>query len=333
MAHSHDHSHDDGYFLDQICLVAMSGAFAAVCLSLYFWQRGMLNFMLAPQFHPYILFSGILLTAMTVIRAATLWRLAGENLEQDAPLDEHGAHGDDCPHDHHDHGGHAHADGGHHHEHSGDCDHDHDGHDHENSHDHDHEHGWTPMKCVVLLAPIMFYLLGLPSELPVVADTARLDMKQEASNYSQIVTTGFTPLNQVVLVMGAYADNVPAVRKGATFKELEMAAADEQTREYWREYVKWVDVKGQFVPREQSPRHFSLVRFRMQCCRADAIPLKVRIICKEPVTQHKPGDWVIVTGRVEFRKNLNDNRYSAVLLVPGARWVKATTPDLNPYDQ
>ena len=51
MAHHHDHE-DDTYFVDQLCMVGLSGAFGVICLCLYFWgapqgQQSMLDLLLA----------------------------------------------------------------------------------------------------------------------------------------------------------------------------------------------------------------------------------------------------------------------------------------------
>ena len=43
---SHIHEESETYYLDQLCLIALSGAFGGVCLTLYFWQVPMLNLML-----------------------------------------------------------------------------------------------------------------------------------------------------------------------------------------------------------------------------------------------------------------------------------------------
>ena len=80
--HSHDHDHDQGdtYFIDQLCMVALCGAFGAVCLCLWFWQPtppkpAMLTLILGEQFHAYILASGIALTFLTLAQASS----CGEN--------------------------------------------------------------------------------------------------------------------------------------------------------------------------------------------------------------------------------------------------------------
>src|ERR1700730_10517968 len=77
MAHIHEDS--DTYYLDQLCLIALSAAFGGVCLTLYFLNTNMLKLMLAPQFHEFILWSGIALLVLAVIRSAVLWRQVGQS--------------------------------------------------------------------------------------------------------------------------------------------------------------------------------------------------------------------------------------------------------------
>src|SRR5438445_5519788 len=76
--HVHDHQHaEDNYYIDQLCMVALSGAFGAICLSLYFWQTSMLQLLLGPQFHAFVLASGIVLLLVAGLRAYALWLQAG----------------------------------------------------------------------------------------------------------------------------------------------------------------------------------------------------------------------------------------------------------------
>src|SRR5476651_2526757 len=73
--HSRDHSHDEGdsYFIDQLCMVGLSGAFGMICLCLWFWQTEMLKNLLAEQFHLYVLLSGIALVVIAFTRGGVLW--------------------------------------------------------------------------------------------------------------------------------------------------------------------------------------------------------------------------------------------------------------------
>ena len=97
-SHSHDHDHNEGdsYFIDQLCMVGLSGMFGMICLCLWFWQTAMLGLMLGPQFHLFVLFSGFTLVALALTRGVILWNQSRDP----AFLHDHG-------HEHHDHD-HAH---------------------------------------------------------------------------------------------------------------------------------------------------------------------------------------------------------------------------------
>ena len=181
---SHDHSHDEGdsYFIDQLCMVGLSGAFGVICLCLWLWQtvfkkpdqQAMLGNLLAPEFFPFVLASGVGLVIIAFTRGWILWHQS-----RDPVFLKSREHHHDHDHAHE----HAHAiqeksplqlavTTAPPHEHGPACDHDHDHagpqvHVHPPGHaDHDegdHDHGWAPWRYVVILVPIILFLLGLPN--------------------------------------------------------------------------------------------------------------------------------------------------------------------------
>lgn len=339
MAHHHHHEDSDTYYLDQLCLVALSAAFGGVCLSLWTWQRPMLSIMLAPSFHLFVLASGVVLTALALIRAVVLWRTVGA-----APKPEHDhahdhAHGD-CCHDHeHDHE-HAHA-----HEHTHEHvrtlplaqvaahthghDHTH-AHDHAHGHDHDHDHDWAPWRYVLLLVPIILFLLGLPNKPPEIrAEAAQLDMSQEGANTTGLVGALSDPVSSLAMLAGVFSESAAGPAPTVRFSFLEEIAATPQSRAEWA--GKPVRIIGQYMPLRGSDRQFTLVRLKIRCCAADVIPLKVPMICKERLPSLPDLQWAKVTGRVEFRQL--DNSITTVLIVPSASAIQATPPEANPYEQ
>jgi hypothetical protein len=214
MAHVHD-ADNDAYYLDQLCLVGICAAFAGVCLALYFWQTEMLTLLLAPQFHVFVLMSGVGLLALVVIRSVTLWRQASAQTQAANHVHHHHDHHhhdhghEHCGHDHehegcagHDHGhehhitatphSHVHAPGVAH-------DHDHHHHDHDHAHghghDHGHDHSWAPWRYVVLLIPIMLFLLGLPSR-GLNVQAAHVDTTQDVAGWAGLAALGPSPLGQ-----------------------------------------------------------------------------------------------------------------------------------------
>lgn len=141
MAHQHHHD-DDTYFLDQICMVALSGAFGVICLCMYFLPKPqeMMFRLLGTQFHPFILASGITLVIIAVLRAGMLWSMAGAKRE--IPVHDHAHDQEPADHEH----AHSHGEGGHDHGHAHSHGHEHShshgesGHGHAHSHSHEHSH-------------------------------------------------------------------------------------------------------------------------------------------------------------------------------------------------
>ena len=342
---SHIHEDSDTYYLDQLCLIALCGAFGGVCLALFFWQAPMLDLMLGRQFHGLVLASGILLLVLTGIRAVILWKAAGQAKTTPPLVHNHGH-----AHEQHDH---EHCQHDHHHDHDHEHHHDHDhGHDHGHSHDR-HDHDWAPWRYVVLLLPIMLFLLGLPNKGPAVQGTnIPVDLTQETRACVTLVLGGALPLQQLTpvailssKVVIAEQDMIKkewkfaptlsadssALAETLGFKTLEGAARSQESRKEWDN--KWIIVKGQFAPNRGNDHQFTLVRFQIRCCGADAIPLKVPMVCKENVQSIKQGEWVNVTGRIRFQKNGGDDSYITVLLVPNLQAIAPTGPDPGFYIQ
>jgi uncharacterized repeat protein (TIGR03943 family) len=328
MAHLHEDS--DTYYLDQLCLVALSAAFGGVCLSLYFWQTSMLALLLGPQFHGFVLASGVVLLGLAVIRAVILWLSSGKVSR--AHHHEHDHHGHDHEHCHHDHDhGHEHNEcSGHDHNHEHAHDHVH-GHNHSHAHG-DHDHDWAPWRYVLMLAPIILFLLGLPNKPPQAGATAvKVEMSgEEASAYITLVAMAVEPWSELALGWAVTSESKGSVEP-IGFKEVEQLALKDEDRAEYK--GKRVSVIGQFSPHPQNDHVFSLVRFRIRCCAADAIPLNVPMICKESLAGFKPNEWVQVTGTVDFYKRGDNNTYTTLLRVNSREAIKPTAPDTNPWIQ
>jgi uncharacterized membrane protein YcgQ (UPF0703/DUF1980 family) len=329
--HEHDHSHHhdgDTFYLDQICMVGISGAFGAICLALYIsnWlaaqnnQQSMLTLLLGPQFHGFVLASGVALVLIAGIRAVMLWRQAGAS-----------AH--DHHHDHAHTHSHEHADGT-------TCDHDHrhehghEHHHHGHTHDHgpeDHDHGWAPWRYVLLLVPIILFLLGLPNKGPQAkAAAVHVDLTHEAAGYAGMIASSPASPGEVVSWMAALYLSEGEVTD-VLYKDLENYASTPELRA--QKKGKMVRVRGQFSPSPGSDQVFSLVRFRIQCCSADAIPLRVPMVVRESLRglNLSPNEWVKVAGVVDFQEV--DGKFKTILRVPNLRSIEKCPPDSNPYIQ
>jgi hypothetical protein len=367
---AHVHSEDQGnYYLEQLCTIAMCGAMAGICITLYTWQPDILKLMLAPKFHVYVLWGGIALLAVVVLRAVTLW------FAPDAPGHSHG-HDHNHNHDHN----HGHD---HDHDHVHACDHDHGpgcGHDHDHDHGHgvtahlagaghshaappepaieahdrahrekqaiqegfpapvavghDHDHGWAPWRYAVLLIPVMLYMLHLPNQafsglgdgVDLAAGSQKVD-PQEVAAHATLVAGLPSPLEGVVLARALIETEVQTAKPvELKFKKLGGLAADVDEQRYWQ--GRSVLVRGQFVPNHA--HMFTLVRYKISCCAADAVPLRVAIVSRDSVEGITPGVWVKVQGRISFGKT-GDGGKITVLNVARRGDIKLTDPDPNPY--
>jgi hypothetical protein len=132
---AHTHAADKNYYLDQICALGTSAALGMVAILMYTTDK---LFFLAPGFiRNSVLWGGIMLFAVALMRGIALWNQAGRVKIE-------------CDHNH----GHEH------HEHDERCDHKH---EHAADCGHEHSHAWTPVKYVFLMLPITLYLLELPN--------------------------------------------------------------------------------------------------------------------------------------------------------------------------
>jgi uncharacterized membrane protein YcgQ (UPF0703/DUF1980 family) len=180
----------------------------------------------------------------------------------------------------------------------------------------------------VLIVPIVLFFLDLPRDKKP-RFSATVNLTEDAVTYTSIVAVGFDPLSQLCMAASYYSDQIdPKDAKVADFKELEQARFSTATMDFWKGKV--VSIVGQYNPK--TDHVFGLVRFRIQCCAADAVPLNVIMVCKEPVTAFKIGDWVEVVGRIDFQQQ-PDGRYVTILRIPKRDYVQPTPVPSNPYVQ
>jgi hypothetical protein len=341
MTHDHDHHHHHDastYYLEQIFTIGACGALAGVFIME--WYSGKLVFFIKDRYFLLVLTGALLLLALVIIRAVAVWFSVEE--PQLAPVGEHTHthdHGD-CDHGHchdhdHDHGivagEHQHGvmaeahqpaalaapgepDNGHEHDHGH---HHHHGHSHGHTH-HDHSHGWAPWRYVVLLLPVALYFL-MPAD-------------------------GLSGAGQGVQAGAVSGPNKDVKSKGqdfgVNFVQLEQAALSEDTRNFYE--GKTIRLVGKYVA--QDSRHFTLVRYTMNCCAADAIPLKALTILDDSKSPKDVLDgnrlnnkWVEVTGQVQFLKMRDGNSFVPAIIIqptPEAKLtqlVKAVPAPANPF--
>lgn len=354
MAHGHDHSHDHGdYYVEQLCTIAVCGALGGVAVML--WWRNLLFYILAPQFHPYVLAGGLVLLALVAVRAVTLWFSVERKPAADHHDHVHHHHDHDHDHSHHvtaaapektgipcghDHD-HAHCDHDHDHHH----DHGHHHHDHAHAHGHAHDHGWAPWRFIVLMLPVLLYFLGLPREgfsrIGPGIDTGLVETDYFSAYKGQVgALFGLGSHGPLMAAPALYIETKGEAQK-VQFKELERASFTPDTRQHYQ--GRTVILTGQFAPGPNDKR-FTLVRYKINCCAADAINLNAVIVIDpsaEDTLSVKANQWVQVTGRVQFSpKPGRPNEFIAVILVKPTKregetladLVKGVPPENNPYE-
>jgi hypothetical protein len=287
----HEHAHDPKtYYVEQLCTIGICGALGGIAVMLYVTD---LLWFIAPKIQTWVLLGGIALLVLVAIRAVVVWVQAGRmRLEMADAHDHHHDHDHDHAHDHdHDHD-HAH-DHEHCHGHGEACAHDHD-HDHDHAHDHGHghshggddhghDHGWAPWRYVILLLPVVLYFLGLPNK----------DMK--AANPNDIADLTAEVKDTRVSGTGDFIGEID-------FRQLAAAPYTAHSRADYE--GKTAVLRGEYVPRND--RMFEVVRYKMNCCSADRVPLPASIVLdrdsKEKIPIGLEGKWVTVQGQIQFQQ-------------------------------
>jgi hypothetical protein len=323
MAHSHSHEHDhNSYDLDQLFTIALCGAFGGVAVMLWYTNR---LYFLHDSFHSWVLSGGIALLVLVVVRAVGLWFEVDETRKAGEAGHEH-AH-----HHSHEHGC---CDHGREHDHgiqpantgtlaasplatlplTAPADHPH---LHDHDHDHGHDHGWSPWRYVVLILPVFLYFLDLPNKgFQVHADST--DWKSLQAPTTAVKDKG--------------------VDFNVGFLQLEQAAFREEKRDYYE--GKTVRVIGQCAGIDL--KSCKLVRYKVSCCAADAVPLNAVIMVDPNSPEHLDADrlrgqWVQVTGRVHFFHRPDTGGYvTALILYPTSdqpldQLIQVINPPDNPF--
>lgn len=310
------------YFTEQLLTILVCGGLGYVGVQMY--RNDMLQHILAPQFHlPVLIGSGVVLL-MVVLRAATVWREAGEL----QPVTEMGCQVN--------------------HVHSASCAHPLPGLPGASPDDnvtetdgHTHDMSWVFARMLVLVFPIALFLMGIPNSGFSKEMQERMLGKESALNIDPEQLKSFAldpaakevpgsrqtePDGTVTRIIDApngfkirefvpqsgtprYVV-VPSAGTEMRFNDLADAALNPQTRAAYTGQTAILE--GRF--RRLSDKEFTLYRLKMTCCGADAVMLKVRIIATQSVDR-PDGEWVRVKGVIQFVKD-REGRYSPVLSLP-----------------
>lgn len=295
MGHAHAHAQGEGegnYFLDQLFTILSCGAVGIVAVLMY--QTGMLGRILVPMFFVPVLLGGIAILVLTAIRAVAVWKLAGARAAE-AKLSNSLVHEGEHSHSHSHSHGHDHA-----HDHE-DCGHDHShgaesGNDHAHADDHGHDHGWAPWRYMVLAIPVFLYFLDLPRAggLSIPEQKNAGQLQHSPQRQALAVLTGGPSLTKVLR-------KTEPRRLTLRFTELSEAAAVPGRHDIYEGDIGVI--RGQYIPMQSSDREFTLFRWKVTCCNADAVPMETRIEAPEPVQGVQREQWVQVAGLISFQKN------------------------------
>jgi len=313
----HHHDNATEYYIEQLIGIGISLSIAYVCIMLW-WPFPIyggdgqiisygrkLSIILHPKFHFWVLTGSIILLGFVSVRIIALWLESGK-----LKSDNKHVHGPDCDHGHE----HEHE---HKHVHGPDCNHEHN--DESSGHEncgHDHSHGSAPVRFIVLLLPIVLFFLNVPNE--VFSNVKGVDLSQFGE-------------------VGTVAEK--GIDFNVGFLQLEMASMTQESRNHYE--GKTVRLIGKYVGEEE--KRFSLIRFKINCCAADAVPLNA-VMMVDPNSLEKlawkkyANKWVQVTGRVHFLKRKDNEQYmTALVLYPDTEHklnddlVKVVPQDSNPY--
>ena len=165
-------------------------------------------------------------------------------------------------------------------------------------HDHgpgeDHTHGNIYWRTVVLAFPLLLFLLGLPNQ------GFSKDWQLRRAGTDASISAG-----EVEAKAGDAAT--------FEFHELNALAYDPDQRKSWE--GRTVRIKGQL--NKIGDREFTLFKLKMNCCAADIVPLKARVLTGFVPTL-KSGDWVWAEGTLQFVEQPEKKQFIPVVRVKEA---------------
>lgn len=189
-------------------------------------------------------------------------------------------------------------------------------HDHGDGHTHDHdEHTHAPSlwRLIVLALPLMIIFMGVPrqgfSAQGLTNKLSAEDLKAIAAVASTSLPPGFVPKGEP---------------RQADWKVLVNAANDPIQREHWQ--AQMVQIVGQAVADPRFSDRFRLMRVKITCCAADAVPLSLTVLGPwDPSWQS--GQWVEIIGAVNFVDIGNGG------FLPVVHQLRASETEPRPYLQ
>jgi uncharacterized membrane protein YcgQ (UPF0703/DUF1980 family) len=170
---------------------------------------------------------------------------------------------------------------------------------------------------VVLLLPVVLYFLNLPNQ----------GFSADAGGNELAVLPLDTPTS---------VRSTGQVSVG--FVELQQASLTQESRDYYE--GKTVTLTGQYAGADS--RRFTLVRYKIACCAADAVKLNAVIMVDPNSSESIDPDryrnkWIQVSGRIHFFPKPGSNEFiTALILYPTAdeslrQLVRTIPPPASPW--
>jgi uncharacterized repeat protein (TIGR03943 family) len=202
----------------------------------------------------------------------------------------------------------------------GSSSHEHHHHHHDHDHDHhDHSHAPSLWRLIVLALPLMVLFMGVPKQ---GFSAQGLTNKLSADDLKAIAAIG----QSGGLPAGLEPKGDP---RPADWKVMVAAASDPFQRDHWERQA--VQIVGQAVADPRFADRYRLMRVKITCCAADAVPLSITVLGPFDA-KWKSGEWVEVLGVVHFVEfEASDNQQRSFLPVIYQVQAGATLP--RPYLQ
>jgi len=155
------------------------------------------------------------------------------------------------------------------------------------------------------MLPIVLFMLNLPNNgfSARYNDVGSRDLYFEEKRATTVAGLLASPDSPAPLLAASLLAPPEVILQDLSFSELEKAGFTADGRQFYS--GKQVTIIGMFVSSSDSSR-FSLVRYKMNCCAADAIPLNAVIKVSPSWTgerldvKARQQKWVKVTGRIFF---------------------------------
>ncbi len=333
MAHNHSHEGESvrDYFTEQLLTILVCLLLGYAAVEMYRTDR--LGF-LAEQFRGPVLYGGIALLILVGLRTIAVWKEAGRIQAQmrGADDDPNHIHGPDCNHPH------FHADGA-----------------DEEDHGHSHDMSWMFARMLILIFPVLLFFMGMPNstfsmegQLAMVGSDPAMSagMLKEWAKDAEVLEAKTQPDGTTVRVLKTKTGL--KIRETSTapggeprlqliagegermrFAQLNDAALDEGKRQYMEGQTAIIE--GRF--KRLADKEFTLFRMKMTCCRSDQVPLKVRIVVPQALSNYNDFDWVQVKGQIQFLKVPGQDRYIPAIMVADITDVKKGSAPVGSEDE